>query len=230
MAILNSLSLLSSSPFSPKSHHSSPPLSSFPFTLFFKPNTARTQSLNLRSRNHAVSSTFTGIEVGEDLPLDYGDCRPKPDPNQRRRAGILLHPTSFRGPYGIGDLGEEAFRLIDWLHLAGKPDPNQRRRAGILLHPTSFRGPYGIGDLGEEAFRFIDWLHLAGCSVGQVLPLVPPDEEGSPYAGQDANCGNAFLISLEELVKDGLRTKEELPQPIDSDLVNYSIVANLRIL
>ncbi|XWS29462.1 hypothetical protein CRYUN_Cryun24cG0031400 [Craigia yunnanensis] len=185
MAILSSLSVLSSSPFSPISYHSSSPLSSFPFTLFFKPNTILTQSLNLRFRNHVVSSTFTGIEVGEDLPLNYGDWLPK-------------------------------------------PDPNQRRRAGILLHPTSFRGSYGIGDLGEEAFRFIDWLHLAGCSVWQVLPLVPPDEEGSPYAGQDANCGNTFLISLEELVKDSLLMKEELPQPIDSDHVNYSIIANLK--
>lgn len=58
-------------------------------------------------------------EVGLDLPIDYGDRVPKPDPGQRRRAGVLLHPTSFRGPYGIGDLGPEAFRFIDWLHLAG---------------------------------------------------------------------------------------------------------------
>ncbi|WRX10986.1 Glycoside hydrolase [Theobroma cacao] len=185
MAILSARSLLSSSPFSPKSHHSSSPLSPLTYTLFFKPKTVRPQSLNHSFRNDAVSSSFTGIEVGEDLPLDYGDWLPK-------------------------------------------PDPNQRRRAGILLHPTSFRGPYGIGDLGEEAFRFIDWLRLAGCSVWQVLPLVPPDEGGSPYAGQDANCGNTLLISLEELVKDGLLTKEELPQPIDSDRVNYPIIANLK--
>ncbi|XVF61754.1 hypothetical protein PTKIN_Ptkin08bG0156000 [Pterospermum kingtungense] len=182
MAILSSLSFLSSSPFTPnpKSHHSSSP-----FPLFFKPITRSTPSLGLRFRNGVVSSTFTGIDVGEDLPLDYGDWLPK-------------------------------------------PDPNHRRRAGILLHPTSFRGPYGIGDLGQEAFRFIDWLHLAGCSVWQVLPLVPPDDQGSPYAGQDANCGNTFFISLEELVRDGLLTQEELPKPIDSDRVNYAMVADLK--
>ncbi|GJN33172.1 hypothetical protein PR202_gb21739 [Eleusine coracana subsp. coracana] len=48
-----------------------------------------------------------------------------------------------------------------------------------------------------------------------VLPLVPPGrtagEDGSPYSGQDANCGNTLLISLEELVKDGLLMKDELP-------------------
>lgn len=58
--------------------------------------------------------------AGEDLPLDYADWLPEqPDPSCRRRAGVLLHPTSFPGPYGIGDLGPQAFRFLDWLHLAG---------------------------------------------------------------------------------------------------------------
>ncbi|KAL1823467.1 hypothetical protein DCAR_0311371 [Daucus carota subsp. sativus] len=105
---------------------------------------------------------------------------------------------------------------------------SDRRRAGILLHPTSFQGPYCIGDLGEEAFRFLDWLHLAGCSLWQLLPLVPPDQEGSPYAGQDANCGNTLLISLQELVKDGLLTQDELPKPLEMDRVNYSLVADIK--
>lgn len=36
-----------------------------------------------------------------------------------RSSGILLHPTSLSGPYGIGDLGEEAYRFADFLHAAG---------------------------------------------------------------------------------------------------------------
>jgi 4-alpha-glucanotransferase len=32
---------------------------------------------------------------------------------------VILHPTSLPGPYGIGELGQEAFRFIDWLHSAG---------------------------------------------------------------------------------------------------------------
>lgn len=108
------------------------------------------------------------------------------------------------------------------------PKTDLQRRCGILLHPTSFRGPYGIGDLGHEAFRFIDWLHHAGCSVWQVLPLVPPDGEGSPYSGQDANCGNTLLISLQGLVEDGLLQKHELPQPIEAERVDYSLVADIK--
>ena len=32
-----------------------------------------------------------------------------------RFSGVLLHPTSFPGPDGIGDLGPEAYRWIDFL-------------------------------------------------------------------------------------------------------------------
>lgn len=32
-----------------------------------------------------------------------------------RSSGILLHPTSLPGKYGIGDLGDSAYRFIDWL-------------------------------------------------------------------------------------------------------------------
>jgi 4-alpha-glucanotransferase len=32
-----------------------------------------------------------------------------------RSSGLLLHPTSFPGPYGIGDLGESAYKFVDFL-------------------------------------------------------------------------------------------------------------------
>jgi len=37
-----------------------------------------------------------------------------------RSSGILLHPTSLPGPFGIGDLGPEAFRFADHLKEAGQ--------------------------------------------------------------------------------------------------------------
>jgi len=36
-----------------------------------------------------------------------------------RTAGVLLHPTSLPSRYGIGDLGPEAFRYVQWLADAG---------------------------------------------------------------------------------------------------------------
>ncbi|RMH60107.1 MAG: 4-alpha-glucanotransferase [Bacteroidetes bacterium] len=37
-----------------------------------------------------------------------------------RCSGILLHVTSLPGPYGIGDLGAEAYRFADWLVETGQ--------------------------------------------------------------------------------------------------------------
>ncbi|HJZ57418.1 MAG TPA: 4-alpha-glucanotransferase [Gemmataceae bacterium] len=37
-----------------------------------------------------------------------------------RSAGVLLHPTSLPGPFGIGDLGPEAFAWVDALARAGQ--------------------------------------------------------------------------------------------------------------
>src|SRR5918912_1520517 len=63
-----------------------------------------------------------------------------------------------------------------------RPRMQLRRSSGVLLHPTSLPR----GRLDEEAYRFIDWLAAAGQSWWQVLPLGPPDEEGSPYKAASA--------------------------------------------
>ena len=38
----------------------------------------------------------------------------------RRLSGILVHPTSFPSPYGIGDLGQGAYDFIDFLEATGQ--------------------------------------------------------------------------------------------------------------
>ena len=50
-----------------------------------------------------------------------------------RSSGILLHPTSLPGNYGIGDLGESAFRFVDWLEQHG-----QSIWQVLPLGPTSY--------------------------------------------------------------------------------------------
>jgi 4-alpha-glucanotransferase len=37
-----------------------------------------------------------------------------------RRSGILLHPTSLPGPFGIGDFGPEAYKFVDFLKESGQ--------------------------------------------------------------------------------------------------------------
>lgn len=84
------------------------------------------------------------------------------------------------------------------------------RSSGILLHPTSLPGPYGIGDLGPQAYCFVDWLSSAGCKLWQTLPLGPTGYGDSPYQCFSAFAGNPYLISPEELLKDGLLHESDL--------------------
>jgi 4-alpha-glucanotransferase len=58
-----------------------------------------------------------------------------------RAAGILLHPTSLPGPYGIGDLGPEAYRWIDFLV-----------ETGCKLWQVLPLGPTGYGDSPYQCF------------------------------------------------------------------------------
>jgi len=55
------------------------------------------------------------------------------DAPRRRVSGILLHPTSLPGVGGIGDLGDEAYRFVDWLASA-----KQQRWQIMPLGPTSY--------------------------------------------------------------------------------------------
>lgn len=50
-----------------------------------------------------------------------------------RASGVLLHPTSFPGPYGIGDLGGEAYRFVDFLEQTG-----QKLWQLLPLSPTGY--------------------------------------------------------------------------------------------
>jgi 4-alpha-glucanotransferase len=59
----------------------------------------------------------------------------------RRTSGILLHPTSLPGPYGMGDLGPSAHRFVDFLVAAG-----QRMWQVLPLGPT------GYGDSPYQCF------------------------------------------------------------------------------
>ena len=84
------------------------------------------------------------------------------------------------------------------------------RSSGVLLHPTSLPGRFGIGDFGEGALEFIEALDAAGQRVWQVLPLGPTGYGDSPYQCFSAFAGNPLLISLEDLVRDGLLTASEV--------------------
>jgi len=67
---------------------------------------------------------------------------------EARQTGVLLHPTSLPGPHGIGDLGPEARRFVEWLVAAGV-----RFWQMLPLNPPVLPG----GDI-----PYLSWSTLAG--------------------------------------------------------------------
>ena len=58
-----------------------------------------------------------------------------------RESGVLLHISSLPGPYGIGTMGRQAFRFVDFLKKSG-----QRCWQILPLSPT------GYGDSPYQSF------------------------------------------------------------------------------
>ncbi len=58
-----------------------------------------------------------------------------------RSSGIILHPTSLPGPDGIGDLGPEAYRWVDFLDTCG-----------CSIWQVLPLGPTGYGDSPYQCF------------------------------------------------------------------------------
>src|SRR5438128_10833974 len=71
---------------------------------------------------------------------------------------------------------------------------NLSRSSGILLHVTSLPG----GRLGPPAYAFVDWLAAAGQTWWQMLPLGPPDSDGSPYMASSAFAAWPALLAESE--------------------------------
>ena len=86
---------------------------------------------------------------------------------------------------------------------------NIMRESGILLPITSLASSYGIGCLSQEAYRFVDDLSKAGQKYWQILPIGPTGYGDSPYQSFSTFAGNPYFIDLEQLILQGLLTKEE---------------------
>lgn len=103
------------------------------------------------------------------------------------------------------------------------------RHCGILLHPTSLYGQMGVGSLGKEARSFVDFLVQAEMRYWQILPLGPVGYGNSPYASLSSFAGNEVLISVEELLQQGLLGEDELPTTqFAQERVDFNHVAPIK--
>ena len=104
------------------------------------------------------------------------------------------------------------------------------RTSGILFPVFSLPGKYGIGCFSEEAYKFVDFLKEARQTYWQILPLGPTGYGDSPYQSFSTFAGNPYLISLEDLIAQGLLTKKECDEADfgDGKEVDYGKLYNSR--
>ena len=115
-----------------------------------------------------------------------------------------------------------------------------KRYAGVLLSVTSLPSKYGIGCFDQAAYDFVDWLVKAGQKYWQILPLGATSHGGSddsPYQAYSAFAGNPYMISLEDLIDEGVLTEEECeavdfgtdPDKVDYDKLHENRLALLHL-
>lgn len=69
---------------------------------------------------------------------------------------------------------------------------------------------YGVGDFGDASYHFIDLIANAGFDLWQILPLNPLGFGNSPYQPYSSFAGDEIYLNLEQLVVQGLLSKEQL--------------------
>src|SRR6516165_7923156 len=99
-----------------------------------------------------------------------------------RASGVLLHPTSLPGPHGIGELGADARRFVDFLAATG-----QRWWQILPLGPTGFgNSPYQSHSsfAGNALLIDLDMLVDRGWLAAESCP-------GDPHLSEDKVDFNA---------------------------------------
>ncbi len=102
-----------------------------------------------------------------------------------RSSGILLHPTSLPGAYGIGELGDEAFNFVDYLVAAkqtlwqilplgptGYGDSPYASFSSFAGNPLliSLRKLQQAGDISAETLTDAPYFPLDGVDFGRLIP------------------------------------------------------------
>ncbi len=125
-----------------------------------------------------------------------------------RAAGILLHPTSLPGRFGIGDLGPMAERFVEWLASAG-----QTIWQVLPLGPTGHGGsPYGTlsAFAGNPLLISPEKLVDEGFAPGSALADAPDLPAGRVDWEGVRSWKNRFFRAAWERASGSARVREDL--------------------
>jgi 4-alpha-glucanotransferase len=122
-----------------------------------------------------------------------------------RASGVLLHPTSLPGRYGIGDLGPSAYQFVDWLV-----------EAGCRLWQVLPLGPTGYGDSPYQCFSaFAGNPYLISPDFLLRDDLLHPDDlaEIPDFPDDEVDFGRVIPWKLNLLERAFIRFKSA-PEPV----------------
>ncbi len=125
-----------------------------------------------------------------------------------RASGVLLHPTSLPGPYGIGDLGPSAYRFVDWL-----------ADSGCKLWQILPLGPTGYGDSPYQCFSaFAGNPYLISPDYLLRDDLLHPDDlvETPGFPDDSVDYGRIIPWKLNLLERAFIRFRAA-PRPVPQD-------------
>lgn len=139
--------------------------------------------------------------------------------NFKKYTGILLHPTSLPGPYGIGELGDEAYKFIDFLV-----------KSGLNTWQVLPLGHTGFGDSPYQPFSafagqpliisldHLKKLNLLVESDFNDMPAWNPEQVsyGQLIEFKTALLKLAYERFIDDTYKDNFSTDAELMEEYDS--------------
>lgn len=115
-----------------------------------------------------------------------------------RRAGVLLHPSSLPGPYGVGDLGPAAREFLAWL------DASRQRIWQVLpLTPVDGHGcPYASPSsfAAEPLLLSVDDLVTDGWLHSHEKPYAPSPTGPVDWAQVRERKGGALRLAADRVV------------------------------
>ncbi|MEN0067717.1 MAG: 4-alpha-glucanotransferase [Myxococcota bacterium] len=131
-----------------------------------------------------------------------------------RRAGLLLHPTSLPGPYGIGDIGPSAKELLAWM------DSAELRIWQVLpLHPIDPWGsPYAADSSValEPMMLSVDDLVEDGWLLAREKPLAPGPAHRVDWTWVRTEKQKALDRAADRVVASGELERAEPSPALDS--------------
>jgi 4-alpha-glucanotransferase len=101
----------------------------------------------------------------------------------QRAAGVLLHPTSLPGRFGIGDLGPGCVRFLDWM-----------RDAGLALWQVLPLGPTSYGDSPYQCFSAFagNPLLVSPDRLAEAGLATPEDLQAAEHRGDRVDYGRVI--------------------------------------